>query len=72
MKRILNLTRALQQKAFHKSERSLSLKSNYQICEAINCYEIATEEADISVGKFGIIRFNLCHECSVKRFGKWK
>jgi hypothetical protein len=40
-----------------------------KICEAVDCYESATEKVEISAGKFGIITLNLCHECAVKKFG---
>ena len=50
------------------SEQSASSRSNYQICEAINCYEAATESIVVSAGKFGTINLNLCHKCAVTKF----
>jgi hypothetical protein len=52
------------------SEQSVLPRSKYQICEAVECYNLATEEIDLPVGKLGTIRFYLCHECLVRRFGK--
>lgn len=37
-----------------------------KICEAVDCYETATEKVEISAGKFGIITLDLCHECLPK------
>lgn len=39
-----------------------------KICEAVDCYKAATEAIAVSVGKFGTITLNLCHECMVTKF----
>ncbi|MGC1132332.1 MAG: hypothetical protein WA941_05890 [Nitrososphaeraceae archaeon] len=41
----------------------------FKICEAIDCYEAATESIVLSAGKFGMLTLNLCHECAIKKFG---
>jgi hypothetical protein len=39
------------------------------ICEAVGCYEAATEAIFVPAGKFGKLTFNLCLECAVTKFG---
>ena len=39
------------------------------ICEAVDCYDAATEEIEVSAGRFGTITLHLCHECSSSKFG---
>ena len=43
-------------------------KKSFRICEAIDCYQSATESIVIYVGKFGAINLNLCHRCAVIKF----
>ncbi|MGA9934806.1 MAG: hypothetical protein WBL44_17760 [Nitrososphaeraceae archaeon] len=50
------------------SHVSLS-KSKNRVCEAIDCFEIATEVVEVSAGKFGTLTLNLCHGCAVNKFG---
>jgi hypothetical protein len=54
-----------------KIDRVLSNDNNRNsiVCEAVNCYEAATETIIVSAGKFGTITFNLCRECAVNKFG---
>lgn len=40
-----------------------------KICEAVGCYDAATEEIKVSAGIFGTITLHLCHECSTSKFG---
>ncbi|MGH9927213.1 MAG: hypothetical protein ACRD5B_17750 [Nitrososphaeraceae archaeon] len=47
-------------------EPSAISKSKYRICNAANCYQLATEEVEVSAGIFGKLRFDLCGECSVR------
>jgi hypothetical protein len=44
-------------------------KGLFKICEAIDCYEAATESIFVSVGKFGTLTLNLCHGCAINKFG---
>jgi hypothetical protein len=39
-----------------------------KVCEAVDCFEAATETIVVSAGKFGMLTLNLCHECAVKKF----
>jgi hypothetical protein len=39
-----------------------------KICEAVDCYQDATESVMVSVGKFGIIKLELCHSCALTKF----
>jgi len=41
---------------------------NIKICEAVGCYETATESIVVSAGKFGTVELNLCHRCAVSKF----
>jgi hypothetical protein len=43
--------------------------SSDRTCEAVDCYEPATQEVKIPVGIFGTITFNLCYQCFVSKFG---
>lgn len=38
-------------------------KVNNSVCEALGCYENATEKIDVNVGKFGIISLSICTNC---------
>jgi hypothetical protein len=38
------------------------------ICEAFECYDIATETIVVPVGKFGTINLNLCSKCALTKF----
>lgn len=49
---------------------STSSKSQNLMCEAIDCYETATETIIVPAGKFGTITLYLCNECAAKKFGK--
>ena len=33
------------------------------VCEAANCYQIATEEIKVKAGKFGIVTLYVCPNC---------
>lgn len=46
-----------------------SSRPSIKICEAVSCYEAATESVVVSAGEFGMLTLNLCHECAVKKFG---
>lgn len=39
-----------------------------KICEAIECYEAATEAIVVFAGKFGTINLNVCQRCAVTKF----
>ena len=39
---------------------------NKQICEAIDCFNSATNEIRLDIGKFGRISLFLCKECVPK------
>jgi hypothetical protein len=39
-----------------------------KICEAIDCFELATEIIVVPVGKFETLTLNLCYECAVSKF----
>jgi hypothetical protein len=43
-------------------------QSSIKICEAVDCYEAATEAIVVSAGKFGTICLSLCYKCMVTRF----
>ncbi len=49
--------------------RDLHSHDSCIICEAVDCYDAATEEIEISAGIFGTIILHLCHECSSSKFG---
>ena len=49
--------------------QNLNAHSSIKLCEAADCYDAATEEIEISAGKFGTISLNLCHQCAVIKFG---
>lgn len=40
-----------------------------KICEAIDCYDSATEDVILTVGKLGKLTLHLCRECAIKKFG---
>jgi hypothetical protein len=44
-------------------------KDSIKICEAVDCYQAATESIVVSAGRFGMLTLNLCHECAIKKFG---
>lgn len=39
-----------------------------KICEAVECYEAATEVIAVPVGKSGTIALNLCNKCAITKF----
>lgn len=45
-----------------------SSQPSIKICEAVDCYESATEAIIVSAGKFGVLTLNLCHGCAVNKF----
>ena len=48
------------------NDNNISLATNKQICEAIDCFKNATDEISLNVGKFGKISLFLCKECLPK------
>jgi hypothetical protein len=60
-------------KEVHDAKMSTVLSNdsnmNIIVCEAVNCYKVATETIIVSAGKFGTLTLNLCHVCAVKKFG---
>ena len=49
-------------------ERLVKDADTLRICEAVGCYEAATEAIIVSAGKFGAISLYLCHNCSITKF----
>jgi hypothetical protein len=43
-------------------DRQSNLKNN-GVCDAINCFLIATESIKVDVGKFGFMSLHLCKDC---------
>jgi hypothetical protein len=39
---------------------------NRKLCEAFDCYEYATNEIEVQVGKLGLIKLNICNYCISK------
>ena len=48
------------------TDNKIAKEVNKQICEALDCFEQATIELKIDVGKFGKIPLFLCKECLPK------
>lgn len=48
------------------SNKSATTLGNDTVCDALECYEKATENIRISAGYFGIITLKVCKECSKK------
>lgn len=46
------------------SNKSDSILGNDTICDALECHKTATENINLSAGKFGIIDLKVCKECS--------
>jgi hypothetical protein len=40
-----------------------SFESDKNICEAIDCDNLATTQIEVEAGKYGIIPLNLCIDC---------
>lgn len=48
------------------SKKSETASGNDAICNALECYEKATEDIRISAGYFGIKTLKVCKKCSKK------
>jgi hypothetical protein len=45
-----------------------SSRPGIKMCEAVDCYEAATETIIVSAGKFGTINLSLCRKCADSKF----